>query len=521
MPLNNKTRAHLNVKKGNLEDLTIKISPKLNEKQKLALIQLTDFTNDTRTVLFGGGANGGKTYLGSLFLVLNALKYPGTRHLLGGRELKKLKHTTLKTLFGEVMPNLRLEDGIDFKYSELKSEIKFKNGSEILIVDLADRPNDPSCDYLGGMEFFSGFCDEVSRLSENTINIVQTRIRHKHNFYCKCGTPTFGMRVMKTNPDTEMPIEWYCHKCEKRTKGITPKLLLTCNPSRGWLFNEYYKKWKDGTLESSKAFIQSLTSDNIFGTDEYRKTLERMPKHTRDRLLYGSWEYQDDLNMFDDEKLAEMFEFLDLPQLAPPSNEKEVDHQGFINEKKYVMSIDCARLGDDKTCILVWDDFTIVYFKELNKMKLTEQIPVIQSIQAKYKIKNKDIVADSDGVGGGLVDLLPDCQPIINNSKPLDSENYQNLKTQLYFKLAEYVNSGKIRVRFENDVDKESFRNRLTQELQVLKRVNADWDGKVKMTSKDEVKKQISRSPDISDSCAFRMYWAIESSDWGYSFAIA
>jgi hypothetical protein len=43
-----------------------------------------------------------------------------------------------------------------------------------------------------------------------------------------------------------------------------------------------------------------------------------------------------------------------------------------------------------------------------------------------------------------------------------------------------------------------------------LKRENADQDGRIQMTSKDSVKKQIGRSPDLSDAMAFRMHMLIE-----------
>jgi hypothetical protein len=170
-----------------------------------------------------------------------------------------------------------------------------------------------------------------------------------------------------------------------------------------------------------------------------------------------------------------------------------------------MITIDVARLGKDKTCILVWDNLDVIEVIELSKTRINEQKDVINELKAKYNIKNKQLVFDTDGVGGGLADSFAGCIEIVNNSKALMGENYQNLKTQLYYKLAEQINSGAIVVYANDDI-----KQRLTQELQVLKRENADQDGRIQMTSKDSVKKQIGRSPDIADALAFRMYTLIQ-----------
>ena len=53
----------------------------------------------------------------------------------------------------------------------------------------------------------------------------------------------------------------------------------------------------------------------------------------------------------------------------------------------------------------------------------------------------------------------------------------------------------------------ESIKTRLIQELMIVKREKADQDTKLRITSKEQIKNLIGRSPDISDAMAFRMYW--------------
>jgi hypothetical protein len=229
---------------------------------------------------------------------------------LFGKELKKLKQTSLKTMFSEAMPILKLQEKVHYWYSELRGEIRFSNGSEIITLDLSDRPSDPNFEYLGGLEFMSGAGEEVSQLSEKAVNMIMSRIRYKLDQYCPCGFPTFSSKILETNLNTGQPTKWKClkHNCGKETTGLSPKVILTCNPSRGWLYNEYYKKWKDGTLESHKAFIPALLSDNDRISAHYKTNLDRQDPITRARLRDGNWEYQDSLNMFDLDKLNEMFE---------------------------------------------------------------------------------------------------------------------------------------------------------------------------------------------------------------------
>ena len=76
-------------------DKKIKIDWEQTEKQTEAWFKLTDKT--TTEILYGGGAGGGKSFLGCAWLLISAIKYPGTRYLMGRSELKRLKQSTLKT----------------------------------------------------------------------------------------------------------------------------------------------------------------------------------------------------------------------------------------------------------------------------------------------------------------------------------------------------------------------------------------------------------------------------------------
>ena len=85
--------------------------------------------------------------------------------------------------------------------------------------------------------------------------------------------------------------------------------------------------------------------------------------------------------------------------------------------------------------------------------------------------------------------------------------NYQNLKAQCYFTLAEYVNNHKVAVRDE------SIKEILRDDFSVIRQKNVDSDGKLCIISKDDMKEIIGRSPDVSDMMMMRMYFEFKKPD--------
>ena len=83
----------------------------------------------------------------------------------------------------------------------------------------------------------------------------------------------------------------------------------------------------------------------------------------------------------------------------------------------------------------------------------------------------------------------------------MKKENYKNLKSQCYYKLAEQINAGNIGIKCKN-ID---IRNKIIEELEVVRRKNIDLDGKLAILSKKEIKQAIGRSPDYADSLMMRM----------------
>ena len=170
------------------------------------------------------------------------------------------------------------------------------------------------------------------------------------------------------------------------------------------------------------------------------------------------------------------------------------------------ITCDVARFGKDKTVIMVFSGLHVIKIRTFDKSSVVEVADEIRNLQSQYNVNLHNIIVDEDGVGGGVKDIIR-CKGFVNNSKPLKNENYQNLKTQCYYKLADLVNKGQVGVETK-DIN---IRQYIIEELEQVCMHHADKDNKLQIVPKDTIKAIIGRSPDFSDALAMRCYYEIDS----------
>lgn len=424
---------------------------KLTVKQTIALDYLED--NITNEVLFGGGAGGGKTALGCYFQIKRRLKYPETRGLIGRAVLKTLKETTLVSFF-QVAKIQGLVANEHYRYNGQSNQIEFFNGSVILLKDLFQYPSDPNFDELGSLEITDSFIDEANQVTDKAKNIVKSRIRFRLDDY-----------------------------------NLIPKQLYTCNPAKNWTYSEFYKPDRDAELEPNKKFIQSLVDDNPFISKHYKQNLLTLDKESKERLLFGNWEYlSDPSSLIDYDKIINSF-----------SND-------FVSSGDKYITCDVARFGSDSTVIGVWSGYRVKVYR-YSKKSIVEVAQIVRQLMAENSVPISNVLLDEDGVGGGAVDIL-NCRGFVNNSSPLENpisrtkDNFDNLKSQCYFKLAEKINSDEIFIDCPSN-----FKQMIVEELEQIKQKSVDNDAKKGIIPKDKVKQLIGRSPDFSDMLAMRTWF--------------
>jgi hypothetical protein len=159
---------------------------------------------------------------------------------------------------------------------------------------------------------------------------------------------------------------------------------------------------------------------------------------------------------------------------------------------------------------------TIVEISVYSKLSTVELSSEIRNLIAKHGVHPTNVIVDSDGVGGGVADQIRGTN-FVNNAKPLHNQNFSNLKSQCYVKLSELFKEGKISINILSPSDIDD----LTQELLAIKLKDVDKDNKVQVASKDEMKKILGRSPDLSDALMMRMYYEIKNHNVTGRYAMA
>jgi len=405
------------------------------------------FDDITTQILFGGAARVSKSYLLCAWATIYCLAYPYIHGAICRSRLTSLKKTTLQTLF-EFFRHQGMKEDVDYIFNRGDMYITFNNGSKLFFMELYNNPSDPDFDRIMSLSLTFAGVDEVSEISENAINKLQTRLSH-------------------------MLIEY----------NLKPKLLLVSNPNKGWLYSQYYKPFKEHMLPEHRKVILGLPDDNKFVSQDYIDNLEKLDTVTVQRLRWGNWDYSDD-------DLA-IFQYDDILQAF---------YNDAVGGEKYI-SCDVANVGKDKTVIGVWNGlecFNIYTYSKYDTPKVIKEIKNKMSI---FKVPIKNVVIDADGLGIGVADYLKGCVPFKGGSSALNKENYQNLRSQCYFKLSERIKDIKL---IDNNKDK------IIQELQAHRIKNPDNDGKTQVESKDIIKQRIGRSPDYADMLMMRMYYEIK-----------
>ena len=84
--------------------------------------------------------------------------------------------------------------------------------------------------------------------------------------------------------------------------------------------------------------------------------------------------------------------------------------------------------------------------------------------------------------------------------------NYQNLRAQCYYTLAEIVREHTLAIPCADQEQQET----IIEEMEQIKGRDVEKDGKLKIVPKDEIKQNIGRSPDYSDAISMRGWFDLQ-----------
>jgi len=417
----------------------------LTKKQSEAWDYLED--SSTNYIVFGGAAGGAKSYLSAIWLWYLCATYDNVHCFVGREELKRLRESWVMT-WHKMIAQFKLPKA---DYNAKDNYFIFPNQSRIDLLDLRYMPSDPLYERYGSVEYTCGVIEEGGEVAFEAFDTLKSRIGRYNN----------------------------------AEHGITPKILITCNPKKNWLYNQFYLPWKRGSLSEDMAFIQALPHDNPHLPPDYIEGLKKITdKARKQRLLYGEWEYDDsDNSLISFDSIQDLF-------------------TNVVQGGKRYITADIARYGADATVIGYWNGLRLEEIIKIDKSDLMHVVGVINKLREEKGVALSNVIVDEQGVGGGVKDALK-CKGFIANGRPFaDGKNFSNIKSQCFFKLADYINDGKIWA-----VDK--FRESITQELEMVKSDTITGDGKQSVLGKDKVRELLGRSPDFADMMMMRMYYEL------------
>jgi hypothetical protein len=223
-----------------------------------------------RHTLLYGGSRSGKTFLIVLVIVLRALRFPGSRHLIYRLRLKD----AIQSIWLETLPRvLDLFPGLRkvLRSNETRHVLEFPNGSEIWVAGVDDARSEDS---VLGKEYATIYANEASQIPYLTHWKVRTRLA-------------------------------------QRVPGCTAREFIDLNPTTKahWTFREFVEKIdpvhsKPGDRRplpapDEYAYTQLNPGGNLDNIDQhYLQALAHAPDSMRRRFYLGEYADDDGLLVF-------------------------------------------------------------------------------------------------------------------------------------------------------------------------------------------------------------------------------
>jgi hypothetical protein len=414
---------------------------------------LKDFKSKKfRYMLFGGSWSSGKSILQIGILHELCISYPKTRYAIVRKNLPTLKRTSVKT-FEKILAMNNDVNKIKF-FNRTDWVIYYHNGSEILFVE-ADITKDPDFNKLRGLELTGCLIEEINETEELVFSIMIGRIGRWNNNLLN---------------DYDF-------------------ILANCNPTQNWVKEKWYNPWIENKLVAPYYFLQSLPTDNPHNTEQYMKGLDDLPENERKRFKEGDWNYATEEGHL---IKAEWYK-----------NQTMIESFVLTKNSRVVMGIDPAREGRDRTLFAYIAEGKCFKFEEIKSDDVVYTAGLAIERMHEYNIDPGDIICDSVGVGGGVIDTMKNKGFRIKSFNGGESPEtkvefffFKNKRAEAFWLFREALRTGVLEVIENDELRKQMFAT--TYETK---------DKYIQITAKEEIKKKLSgRSPDHMDALVMAYY---------------
>ena len=217
------------------------------------------FSEKYTFILFGGAVGGAKTVGLYLLFLLAQRIFPGIQVIFLRKDLATIERNSYAT-WNEITNKFGIPESLAFdrRSNNTNPCLEMKNGSKLIFFG-------ENFDKDKELTRWSGLIPNWFLADE--INEIQYKSYLK--MYERAGR--------------------YAIKGYKKPK---PLIVATCNPSQGWVKQEIYDKWENGTLPTHILYIPSKITDNPNLPIEYINNLKNLPKYEYMVYVEGNWNVQ-------------------------------------------------------------------------------------------------------------------------------------------------------------------------------------------------------------------------------------
>lgn len=467
----------------------------------------------------GSGAGVGKTFS----LLLESIRHITNPNF--GAVIFRKTFAQIKNTGGLWDESKKLFPGLKARPNETDHEWKFPSGSSIKFSHLQ---YDKDCDNHQGGQYPLIIFDEITHFSSYQFWYMLSRNRST------CGVKPYIRGTCNPDPDSFVAklIEWWIDQetgfpIPERSGKIRYFVKDGDNIAWGDSKDEVLRQvphltaLEDVSSVNPYDLVKSFTfiPGNIYENKEllrvnpqYLANLLSQDESERLRFLQGNWKVKiDGLALFDWKAIQDIF-----------TNYPESDG------KETYITCDAARFGRDFAVIMVWKGWELLKTIVLRQSESIDIVKTIEEQRSKYRVSKSNVIIDQDGVGGGTV-KLGGYEGFSGGAKPeieyetMIKENYINLKTQCFYRLAEnHVNIGDIRLNINNEnvvidglyttkikvgTQVKDIKDLIKEDFKAIKRKDPDNEGKKRINTKEEQKIILGRSPDFADCIMMRQYF--------------
>jgi hypothetical protein len=408
--------------------MSLKFKPSQNEFIKAFA------TNKYSEILYAGTAGTGKSYGVAAFLCMLTDEYRDTRIGVFRKNLttarKTIFHTYIKALKDLEIPFTASRG------SEPRIDIQ-RASSSIEFFDL-DKSTDPDWNKAKGLELTIAHIEEANEVDIGGKNILITRIGR----WNKSGQPAL--------------------------------IVMTCNPSPGWVKEDYRDAALDGSILPHRCFVESTKEELPQAQLDLLMTL---PDIERARFLDNNWNYSDDPNQLI------KYEWIKNNLIEP-------------SEVADRLGVDVARTGEDKSILAYAKENRLVKLEELSTNNTITVGDIVLIRSQEKNIGYDNIRIDAVGVGGGTVDYLHLKKHFVyaymSGFAPEKTDGFmqfKNKRAQDYWHLREGLRNNEIKLIDDKDLIRELTNIRYTVKDKIIQ-----------IENKQEIKKRLGYSPDRADA---------------------